>query len=297
MTTNLNKTLSASGLTIRTKLAFDGRDYISLTDIAKYHNSERPADVIKNWMRLRNTVEYLGLWEKVNNPDFKVVEFDHFKNQAGTNAFVLPPQAWIEATNAIGIQSKSGRYGGTYAHSDIAFKFASWLSPEFELYLIKDYQRLKQEEGHRLSLDWSARRELAKTNYKIHTDAVKENLILPHLTPQQIKQTYANEADIINMALFGMTAKDWRSAHPDAPKGENIRDAASIYQLIVLTNLETLNADMIEQGVPQGQRLQHLRNTAMKQLEQVLSSPSAQRLAARDDRSTGLLSENTESHQ
>ena len=294
MTTNLNKTISADGLIIRAKLAFDGKDYISLTDIAKYHNSERPADVIKNWMRLRNTVEYLGLWEKVNNPDFKVVEFDHFKKQAGTNAFVLPPQTWSEITNAIGIQSKSGRYGGTYAHSDIAFKFASWLSPEFEMYLIKDYQRLKQEEGHRLSFDWSARRELAKTNYKIHTDAVKENLILSNLTPQQIKQTYANEADIINVALFGMTAKDWRLSNPNAPKGENIRDTANIYQLIVLTNLEALNADMIEQGVPQGQRLQHLRNTAVKQLKQVFKSPSAQRLAAQNNENVKLLSKDRE---
>lgn len=289
MAKNLNKTLSASGLTVRTKLAFDGKDYISLTDIAKYRNPEYPALIINHWMRLKNTIEYLGLWEKVNNPNFKLTEFDEFKNSAGENGFVLPPQTWIKSTNAIGIQSKSGRYGGTYAHSDIAFKFASWLSPEFELYLIKDYQRLKQEEGHRLSVDWSARRELAKTNYKIHTDAIKENLILPHLTPQQIKHTYANEADIINMALFGTTAKRWRDAHPDAPKNENVRDSASIYQLIVLTNLETLNAEMIEQGLPQSQRLQRLREIAMKQLRQVILSPSAQRLAAQEPFSDGNL--------
>ena len=279
--TTVNGTIEAQGISIRATLSSEGNDYISLTDIAKYHNTERPADVIKNWMRLRNTVEYLGLWERLNNPVFKVVEFDHFKNSAGSNSFVLPPQTWIAATNAIGITSKSGRYGGTYAHSDIAFKFAAWLSPEFELYLIKDYQRLKKEEGDRLSLDWSARRELAKTNYRVHTDAVKENLILPHLTAKQIKDTYASEADVINVALFGMTAKEWRDKHPNAPKGENIRDAASIYQLIVLTNIEVLNADMISQGIDQPNRLQRLRDTAAKQLEQIANTPSAQRLSAR----------------
>lgn len=227
----VKSTINANGIEIRVSSTNES-DYISLTDIAKKRNPEFPADVIKNWMRSRSTIEFLGLWEKLNNPNFKLVEFDQFKQEAGTNSFVLPPQKWIDRTNAIGIISKSGRYGGTYAHTDIAFEFASWISPEFKLYIIKDYQRLKTDESHIKQIDWNIKREIAKSNYKIHTDAIKEKLILPTLTNAQISYTYASEADVINVALFGITAKDWRKINPDA-KG-NIRDTATIEQLIVL---------------------------------------------------------------
>ena len=233
-------------------------------------------------MRLKNTIEYLGLWEKVNNPNFKLTEFDKFKNQAGENGFVLPPQTWIKSTNAIGIQSKSGRYGGTYAHSDIAFKFAAWLSPEFELYIIKDYQRLKQAESDHLSLDWSARREIAKTNYRIHTDAIKEHIITEKLPAHYVNTTYASEADIINVALFGMTAKEWRDKHPN--KKGNIRDTADLGQLIVLANLEMLNAEYIKAGLSQTERLQRLHSTAVSQLKSVTSAASTERLSQRFDK-------------
>ena len=274
--TTLTGNIEAKGITIRAKLTSEGNDYISLTDIAKYHNTERPADVVKNWLRLRNTIEYLGIWEQLHNSSFKVVEFDHFKNKSGSNAFVLTPQNWIESTNAIGITSKSGRYGGTYAHSDIAFKFASWLSPEFELYIIKDYQRLKQAESNRLSLNWSARREIAKTNYKVHTDAIKEHLVDEKLPARYINITYANEADIINVALFGMTAKEWRDNHPKE-KG-NIRDMANLAQLIILSNLEMLNAELIKAGLSQGERLQRLHTTAVSQMKSIANTASVKRL-------------------
>ena len=197
---DVKSTINANGVEIRVASSNEA-DYISLTDIAKKRNPEFPADVVKNWLRSRSTIEFLGLWEKINNPDFKLVEFDQFKNAAGENSFVLTPQKWISTTNAIGITSKSGRYGGTYAHSDIAFEFASWISPEFKLYIIKDYQRLKADESHTKSLDWNIKREITKSNYRIHTDAIKENLI-PNLTPQQIACKYASEADLINVALF-----------------------------------------------------------------------------------------------
>lgn len=271
-------TVSAKGLEIRAILTTEDNDYLSLTDIAKYKNSEAPADVVKNWLRLRNTIEYLGIWEQLHNPSFNPVEFDQFRNAAGANAFTLSPQKWIEATNAIGIQSKAGRYGGTYAHSDIAFEFASWLSPEFKLYIIKDYQRLKRDEGERLSIGWEARRTLAKTNYRIHTDAIKAHLIDESISPAHQRMTYANEADVINVALFGCTAREWRDAHPDA-KG-NIRDTAEIHELIVLANLEAMNADYIRQGIPQRERLQALRKIARYQLQSVTAAPSTKRLAA-----------------
>lgn len=273
-----NSTVSAKGLEIRAILTTEDNDYLSLTDIAKYKNSEAPADVVKNWLRLRNTIEYLGIWEQLHNPSFNPVEFDQFRNAAGANAFTLSPQKWIEATNAIGIQSKAGRYGGTYAHSDIAFEFASWLSPEFKLYIIKDYQRLKRDEGERLSIGWEARRTLAKTNYRIHTDAIKAHLIDESISPAHQRMTYANEADVINVALFGCTAREWRDAHPDA-KG-NIRDTAEIHELIVLANLEAMNADYIRQGIPQRERLQALRKIARYQLQSVTAAPSTKRLAA-----------------
>ena len=243
-------------------------DYISLTDIAKYKNAESPADVVKNWTRTKNTIEFLGLWERLNNPDFKPVEFDQFRNEAGSNSFVLSPQRWIEKTNAIGIISKSGRYGGTYAHKDIAFEFASWISAEFKLYLIKEFQRLKEEENERKSLGWDLRRNLAKINYKIHTDAIKENLIPPKIGKNQENMIYANEADVLNVALFGLTAKDWRDKNPG--KDGNIRDYSLVEQLVCLSNLESLNALFIKQGLAQKQRLQLLNNVAIDQMKTLL---------------------------
>ena len=237
-------------------------DYISLTDIAKY-KSEEPATVIGNWMRNRNTIEYLGLWENLYNPKFNLIEFEGLRQDAGLHAFTLSPQKWIIATNAIGIISKSGRYGGTYAHKDIAFKFASWISVEFELYMVKEYQRLKEEEQKLIG--WSAKRELSKINYHIHTDAIKQNLIPIEITVQQSSVIYANEADVLNVALFGMTAKQWREAHPDM-KG-NIRDYATINELICLSNMENLNAIFIEEGLSQHERLIKLNQIAIQQMK------------------------------
>ena len=259
---DVKSTINANGVEIRVASSNEA-DYISLTDIAKKRNPEFPPDVVKNQLRSRSTIEFLGLWEKIYNPDFKLVEFDQFKNAAGENSFVLTPQKWISTTNAIGITSKSGRYGGTYAHSDIAFEFASQISPEFKLYIIKDYQRLKADESHAKSLDWNIKREITKSNYRIHTDAIKENLI-PNLTPQQIACKYASEADLINVALFGQTAKQWRNQHSES-KG-NIRDEATIEQLIVLANLESLNAEYIREGISPAERLSKLNKIAIYQL-------------------------------
>ncbi|WP_244834658.1 KilA-N domain-containing protein [Clostridium sp. BJN0001] len=268
-------TIHANGADISVVSKGNEDDYISLTDIAK-HKSDEPNDVIRNWLRNRDTIEFLGLWEKMSNPDFKPVEFDGFKKEAGRNAFVLSPQKWISATNAIGIISKAGRYGGTYAHKDIAFEFASWVSPEFKLYIIKDYQRLKQDENSRLSLEWNVNRVLSKVNYKIHTDAIKENLISNDLTNKQIGFTYANEADMLNMALFGKTAKQWRDENPDL-KG-NIRDYATIEQLIVMANLENMNANFIGKGLDQKQRLIELNKIARTQLKSLLDNKSVKKL-------------------
>lgn len=280
MSPTIHKTLNAQGIDVRTKLSSESNnDYISLTDIAKYV-SDSPADTIKNWLRGQDVIEYLGLWEQLHNPDFKLVEFDGFKTSAGRNAFTMSPQKWIAQTNAIGIISRSGRYGGTYAHSDIAFKFAAWLSPEFELYLIKEYQRLKEAESAELSSAWNIHRLLAKTNYKIHTDAIKAMLVPPSLTTTQKNLTYASEADVINMALFNTTAKEWRAANPDV--SGNIRDTATIQQLIVLSNLESLNAELIRAGLSQIERLERLRSTAITQLQSLASSASAQKLASMD---------------
>ena len=274
MPKHIKATIQAKGVEIALQ-TIGSADYISLTDIAKYKN-DAPDDVIKNWIRNRETIESLGLWEQLNNPGFKPVEFDGFRIAAGRNAFVLSPQKWIKATGAIGIQSKSGRYGGTFAHVDIAMEFASWISPEFKLYIIKDYQRLKTDEGHRLALEWNAKRELSKVNYRIHTDAIKEYLLPQHLTSQQVNFTYANEADMLNMALFGMTAKQWRTQHPDA--AGNMRDHADIYQLIVLVNLESMNAELIKQGMPQNERLAYLNNMAIEQMRSLINSAAVQRL-------------------
>ncbi|MEE0202413.1 MAG: KilA-N domain-containing protein [Muricomes sp.] len=251
-------------------------NFLSLTDIARKKNPFEPKDVVKNWMRLRSTIDYLGLWEQINNPDFKGVEFDTFRNQAGTNAFTLTPQRWIETTDAIGIISKSGRYGGTYAHSDIAFEFASWISPEFKLYIIKDYQRLKKEDAKRHAIGWDSKRELSKINYRIHTDAIKEFLMTPELSPQEINYKYASEADLLNMALFGKTAKQWRDETGIAR--ENIRDYASIEQLIILINLESMNADLIREGLAQNERLKKLRSVAYYQMQSLTQNKSIQKI-------------------
>lgn len=238
-------------------------DYISLTDIAKVKDSDNPRYIIQNWMRNRNTIEFLGVWESLYNPDFNRVEFDAFKSQAGLNSFVMTPQKWIDATAAIGIVSKAGRYGGTYAHKEIAFEFASWISVEFKLYLVKEFERLKAEEMRRFG--WDIKRNLAKINYRIHTDAIKENLIPPELSAKQISLVYASEADVLNMALFGMTAKEWRDSHPEL-KG-NIRDYANVSQLVCLANLENLNAVFISEGMPQAERLARLNAIAISQMQ------------------------------
>jgi hypothetical protein len=246
-----------------TIISRDQEDYISLTDIAKYRDKNEPFAIINNWMRTRSTIDLLGLWEKLSNPGFKPLEFERFKNEAGSNYFLLSPQRWIEATNAIGLISKSGRYGGTFAHRDIAFEFASWISVEFKLYLIKEFQRLKEQEQKQLG--WDVKRNLAKINYRIHTDAVKTNLIPPELTKEQINIVFASEADVLNMALFGMTAKAWREKNPKA-KG-NVRDEANIAQLICLSNLENLNALFINEGMAQAERLKRLNKTAIHQMK------------------------------
>ena len=238
-------------------------DYISLTDIAKVKDSDNPRYIIQNWMRNRNTIEFLGVWESLYNPNFNRVEFDAFRSQAGLNSFVMTPQKWIDATAAIGIVSKAGRYGGTYAHTDIAFEFASWISVEFKLYLVKEFERLKAEEMRRFG--WDIKRNLAKINYRIHTDAIKENLIPPELSAKHISLVYASEADVLNMALFGMTAKEWRDSHPEL-KG-NIRDYANVSQLVCLANLENLNAVFISEGMPQTERLARLNAIAISQMQ------------------------------
>ena len=252
-------------------------DYISLTDIAAYKNPIAPKDVVKNWMRNRSTIEFLGLWEQLNNPNFNGVEFDSFKTHAGENAFTLSPRQWIQATNAIGIISKSGRYGGgTFAHKDIAFEFASWISPEFKLYVIKDYQRLKGDENHRLALDWNVKRLVSRANYHLHTDAIKNNLILPELTSAQKGFVYAEEADMLNVVLFGKTAAEWRKQNPDL--SGNMRDYASIQELLVLSNLESMNAYFIEQQVSQPERMKRLREIAETQLRNLAGNASTAKL-------------------
>ena len=238
-------------------------EYISLTDIAKYR-SDAPDDVIKNWMRNQDVIEFLGLWETLHNDGFNPVEFDGFRNQAGANAFTMSPKKWIEATNAVGIVSKAGRYGGTFAHSDIAFEFASWISPEFKLYIIRDYRRLKTEETSRLSLPWNLNREISRLNYRIHTDAIRDNLIPPELSPAQKAAAYADEADLLNVALFGMTAKQWREKNKD--KTGNMRDYATINQLLVLANLESYNAMLIAQDKMQSERMELLRKLVLQQM-------------------------------
>ena len=256
-------TIEAKGFAIQIYTEDFKNDYISLTDIARYKNVHEPKDVVKNWLRVRDTIEFLGLWETIHNPSFKGVEFDSFRKEAGTNAFTLSPQRWIENTNAIGIVSKSGRGGGTFAHPDIAMEFASWISAEFKLYLIQDYKRLKSDENSKLSLGWNLNREISKLNYKIHTDAIKEYL-LKDLTSEQLSYKYASEADMLNVALFNKRAKQWREENPDL-KG-NMRDYASLNELLVLANMESYNAILIGKGMDQKERMIELRKLARTQL-------------------------------
>jgi hypothetical protein len=260
-----NKKINVQGSDI-TVVQIKEQDFISLTDIAKYKTDDTSA-VIGNWMRNRNTIEFLGIWETLYNPDFKPLEFEGFKNQAGLNAFTLSPKKWLDTTKAIGFIVKSGRYGGTYAHKDIAFKFASWISVEFELYVVKEFQRLKELESK--ELEWDVKRQLTKINYRIHTNAIKEKLIPDNLTPTQINYVYASEADVLNMALFGSTAKQWRDENPEL-KG-NIRDYANVSQLVCLANLENLNALFINENMLQSERLEKLNQIAIQQMKLLVS--------------------------
>ena len=242
-------------------------NYISLTDLARYQNSSDPSFTVKNWLRRINTIDYIGLWEEIHNQDFNLVEFDQIKTEYGRNSFAMSPTQWIKRTNAIGIISKGGRYSiGTFAHPDIAFEFASWLSPEFKLYLITEFERLKANEAYQEKIDWQANRILAKLNYVVHTDAVKA-YIVPTLTEAQKKFVYANEADVLNVALFGMTAKQWRESNPELAKNGNIRDYTDLLHLVILNNLENTNAELIEAKVPQNERLVRLNNSARRQMQ------------------------------
>ncbi len=260
----IKDTIHAKGIEIGIYTNNFENEFISLTDIAKYRNEDEPRFVIQNWMRNRNTVQYLGVWEELHNPDFNRMQFEAVKKEAGLNRFVMTPTKWITQMNAIGIVSKAGRYGGTYAHSDIAMSFATWISPEFQLYIMKDYRRLKADENSRLSLNWNLNREISKLNYKIHTNAIKENLIPPELTSVQRSCTYANEADMLNVVLFGKTAKQWKDENMNT-KG-NMREMASLNQLLVLANLESYNAVLISQGKEQKERMDLLRQLAVQQL-------------------------------
>ncbi len=271
-----NKTIQVQNIPIAVSTD-GGHDFICLTDMANAKEGEsRAADIIKNWLRNRYTLEFLGTWEQMHNPDFKVVEFDHFKMQAGLPSFVLSVSEWIEKTNAKGMTVKKGKYGGTYAHVDIAFEFGSAISASFKLYLIKEFQRLKEDENNRLQLTWNLHRTLSKINYQIHTDAIKEHIIPDILSKEQAAQVYASEADVLNVALFGKTAKQWQTENPDAEG--NMRDQATIEQLLVLANLESLNAEFIKMKLPQTDRLIKLNQTAITQLEAILGRPQIKKL-------------------
>ena len=266
-------TINVQGTAI-TILSQKEDDYICLTDMAKRFGGD---DLIYSWMRNRNTLEFLGIWEQMHNPGFKGGEFETFKKEAGLNSFHLTPKKWIDATQAIGIQSRAGRYGGgTYAHKDLAFEFGSWLSPEFKLYLIKEFQRLKEDENRRLSLEWNLNRTLSKVNYRIHTDAIKENIIPANITKEQEQYIYANEADVLNVALFGLTAMQWRKANPG--KEGNVRDYSTVEQLLVLANLESMNAEFIRMGLPQGERLRKLNAIAIQQLKSLVGNYNLKKL-------------------
>jgi len=276
MSKEFQEKMNINGLEIAVVSQGDEDDYISLTDIAKHKNPEDPRIVVSNWLSSYATIDFLATWEQLYNPNFNRMEFQTVRSEPGR--LVMTPSQWINRMQAIGIRSKAGRYGGTYAHKDIAFEFASWISPEFKLYIIKDYQRLKEDESNRLSLNWNMRRLLTKTNYKIHTDAIQENLIPEDLTKQQQGYVYANEADVLNVALFGMTAKEWRKLNPDKSKSENIRDSATLEQLIVLTNLESYNAELIKDGIPQPDRLVKLNAAAKSQMTSLLENSSLKKL-------------------
>lgn len=263
-------TVDVQGTTV-SFVSSGSEDFISLTDIAKYKNPDHADDVIRNWIRSRNTIEFLGIWERLNNPDFNPVEFDGIRFQTGLNSFTLTPKQWIEKTRATGIVSRAGRYGGTYAHKDIAFEFASWVSVEFKLYLIKEFQHLKEDENRRLSLTWNLNRTLSKLNYRIHTDAIREHLIPPKITQAQAAITYASEADLLNMALFGLTAKEWRDVNPKLDG--NMRDHATVEQLLVLANIEGMNAEFIHMNLPPGDRLKRLNQIAIRQMQTLTAAP------------------------
>lgn len=267
-------TIDVQGTAI-TILAGKQTDFISLTDIARHKDRDRTDYIVQNWLRSRTTIEFLGIWEKLNNPNFNPIEFDGFRSEAGLNSFVLTARQWIAKTGAIGITSQPGRYGGTFAHQDIAFEFASWVSVEFKLYLIKEFQRLKGDENRRLSLAWNLNRTLSKLNYRIHTDAVKAHLIPRAVTPAQAATTYASEADVLNVALFGQTAKQWRDADPKLDG--NIRDHATIEQLLVLANIEGMNAEFIHMNLPQADRLRRLNVIAIRQMQTLTLGAGARR--------------------
>ena len=264
-----NKTINVKGTEI-VMYQDNQQDFISLTDIARYRDAERSDYILQNWLRNRSTLDFIGLWEQFNNSDFNSIEFDGIKNMAGANSFSLTPKRWIEATNAKGIVSKTGRYGGTFAHRDIAFEFASWLSAEFKFYLIKEFQRLKDDENDRLKLNWNLQRTLSKVNYRIHTDAIKEKIIPYKITKEQASFIYANEADMLNVALFGKTAQQWHTQNPE--KEGNIRDYAELEQLVVLSNMESINAVLIHQGLPQSDRLIQLNGIAITQIKSLLGA-------------------------
>ena len=269
-------------------IRINNQEYISLTDLARSVNADSPADVVKNWLRNKETISFLGVWEELNNKNFKLVEFDQFKNEAGRNAFTMSPQKQIKNTNAIGIVSKSGKYGGgTFAHSDIAFEFASWISPEFKLYLIKEFERLKRSESYQYKINWSASRILSKANYKIHTDAIKNNIIPKLVTENQKKFAYPNEADLLNVALFGKTAKQWREENPNL-KG-NMRDYADIKQLLVLCNIENINDEMINEKIPQNIRLEKLNNIAIRQMKILENDNSIEQLKKLEEKNDKLI--------
>lgn len=259
-----------------TVLAHKEQDYISLTDIARHKDAQRTDYLISNWLRNRNTVEFLGIWEALNNPAFNPIEFDGIRRQTGLNSFILTAKQWADKTGAIGLISKPGRYGGTFAHKDIAFEFASWISVEFKLFLIKEFQRLKEDENSRLSLAWDLNRTLSKLNYRIHTDAIQAHLIPPEITPTQAAITYATEADLLNVALFGHTAAEWRRANTD--KQGNVRDYATMEQLLVLANIEGMNAELIHMGLAQGERLKRLNQIAIRQMRVLTAAPAVKQL-------------------
>jgi hypothetical protein len=274
-TKNKTTTINVQGTAISIISQRDD-DYICITDIARYKDSERSDYIIQNWLRNRNTIEFLGVWEQLHNPDFNSIEFDGIKSEAGLNSFALTAKKWKEVTNAIGIESKTGRYGGTYAHKDIAFEFGSWISPSFKLYLIKDFQRLKDQENQRLSLEWNLNRTLSKLNYAIHTDAIKAHIIPNLVTSTQEKYVYASEADLLNVALFGKTAKQWRDENPSTTS--NMREEATLEQLLVLANIESMNAEFIRMGLGQSERLKKLNVIAISQLQSLIKHSCVQKL-------------------